>query len=90
MRKMFGRFLRFFKRTDYREGSYQHRDLSPEVGPAWHLRLRLQLTNRGGVDTARTTPGFWLRHRRWLVILLALGLAWLVAESALAWNFFEG
>lgn len=87
---MFGRILRFFKRTDYREGSYQHRDLSAEVGPAWHLRLRLQLTSQGGVESVRATPGFWMRHRRWFVLPLALFLAWLVADSALAWNFFEG
>jgi hypothetical protein len=31
-----------------------------------------------------------VRHRRWLAVVLALLLAWLVVESALAWNFFEG
>ena len=29
-------------------------------------------------------------HRRWLLLLGALALAWLIVESALAWNFFDG
>ena len=41
-------------------------------------------------DLTRREPGFWVRHRRWLTIAIALLLAWLVVESALAWNFFEG
>lgn len=87
---MFGSIARFFKRTDYREGAYQHKDLSGAVGAPWHLRLRLLLTQRGGPDVTKQEPGFWVRHRRWLAVVLALLLAWLVVESALAWNFFEG
>ncbi len=87
---MFGPIARFLKRADYREGSYRHKDLSGQVDAPWHLRLRLLLTRRGGPDLTRREPGFWVRHRRWLTIALALFLAWLVVESALAWNFFEG
>lgn len=87
---MFGPIARFLRRVDYREGAYQHNDLSGQVAPPWHLRLRLMLTRRGGPDVTRETPGFWVRNRRWIAIVLALLLAWLVVESALAWSFFEG
>ena len=54
------------------------------------MRLRLLLTGRGGVDPTDDKPGFWIEHRRWLLLLGALALAWLIVESALAWNFFDG
>ena len=90
VQKMFGRIVRFFKRVDYREGGYQHPDLPGSVGAPWHLRVRLMLTQRGGPDVNQQAPDLWVRHRRWLTVVLALLLAWLVVESALAWNFFEG
>jgi hypothetical protein len=90
VQKMLGRIIRFFKRVDYREGGYQHPDLPGSVGAPWHLRLRLMLTQRGGPDVNQQAPDLWVRHRRWLTVVFALLLAWLVVVSALAWNFFEG
>lgn len=87
---MFRRALNFFRKKDYREGAYAHPDLSAQTGLAWHMRLRLMLTGRGGVDPTDDKPGFWVEHRRWLLLLGALLLAWLIVESALAWNFLEG
>jgi hypothetical protein len=84
------RVLQLFRRKDYREGVYAHPDLSAQTGLAWHVRLRLMLTGRGGVDPTDDKPGFWIEHRRWLLLLVALLLAWLLVESAPAWNFFEG
>ena len=48
------------------------------------------LTGRGGVDPADDQPGFWIEHRRWLLLVGALLLAWLIVESALAWDFLDG
>jgi hypothetical protein len=87
---MFRRFLSFLRRKDYREGVYAHPDLSAQTGLAWHQRLRLMLTGRGGVDPTDDQPGFWVEHRRWLLLLGALLLAWFIVETALAWNFLEG
>jgi hypothetical protein len=54
------------------------------------MRLRLMLTGRGGVDPADDKPGFWIEYRRWLLLGGGLLLAWLIVESALAWNFLDG
>jgi hypothetical protein len=48
------------------------------------------LSPRSGLDHADDRPGLWVRHRRWILIVLALALAWVIAESVVAWNFFEG
>ncbi|NBX34882.1 hypothetical protein EBR16_05925 [bacterium] len=87
---MFRRLANLLRRKEYREGAYAHPDLSGETGLAWHVRLRLMLTGRGGVDPTDDKPGFWIEHRRWLLLAGALVLAWLIVESALAWNFLDG
>ncbi|MEY4086159.1 MAG: hypothetical protein RLZZ405_347 [Verrucomicrobiota bacterium] len=87
---MFRRLARLLRRKDYREGAYAHPDLSAQTGLAWHVRLRLLLTGRGGVDPTDDQPGFWVGNRRWLLLLFALLLAWLIVESALAWDFLDG
>jgi hypothetical protein len=87
---MLRRLASWLRRKDYREGAFAHPDLSAQTGLAWHVRLRLLLTGRGGVDPTDDKPGFWIEHRRWLLLLGALALAWLIVESALAWNFLDG
>ena len=87
---MFRRLARLLSRKEYRSGAYAHPDLDAQTGLTWHVRLRLLLTGRGGVDPTDDKPGFWIEHRRWLLLLGALALAWLIVESALAWNFFDG
>jgi len=87
---MFRRLARLLSRKEYREGAYAHPDLSAQTGLAWHVRLRLLLTGRGGVDPTDDKPGLWIEHRRWLLLVGALALAWLIVESALAWNFLDG
>jgi hypothetical protein len=87
---MLRRFLSLLRKKDYRNGGYLHPDLSAQTGLAWHMRLRLMLTGRGGVDPADDKPGFWIEYRRWLLLGGGLLLAWLIVESALAWNFLDG
>ncbi len=87
---MLRRLAHLFRKPDYRVNAYAHRDLSKETKLAWHARLRLLLTTRGGLDHAAETPAFWARTRKWVLLALALVAAWVLAESAVAWNFFEG
>jgi len=35
-------------------------------------------------------PIAWGRYRKILYLILALILGWFIAESILAWNFFDG
>jgi type II secretory pathway component PulL len=42
------------------------------------------------LDHSTETPAVWARWRKWILLLLALVVAWILAESAVAWNFFEG
>ncbi len=87
---MLRRLASLFRKPDYRLNSYAHDDLSAETKLAWHARLRLMLSARRGLDHSAETPVAWARHRRWILLLLALLLGWFLAESAMAWNFFEG
>lgn len=87
---MLRRLANLFRKPDYRVNAYAHRDLSEETKLAWHARLRLLLSARRGLDHATDTPTVWARHRRWILVVLALAAAWVLAESASAWNFFDG
>lgn len=81
---------KLFRKPDYRVNAYTHRDLSHETKLAWHARLKLLLSTRRGLDHAAETPEIWARHRKWILLVLALAAAWVLGESAVAWNFFEG
>ena len=81
---------KLFRKPDYRVNAYTHRDLSHETKLAWHARLRLLLSARRGLDHAAETPEIWARHRKWILLVLALAAAWVLGESAVAWDFFEG
>ncbi|MGI9109463.1 MAG: hypothetical protein ACR2KA_05515 [Opitutales bacterium] len=87
---MLRRLFHLFRKPDYRVNAYAHRDLSSQTKLAWHARLKLLLSARRGLDHAADTPGIWARHRKWILLVLALAAAWVLAESAVAWNFFEG
>ena len=87
---MLSRIAKLFRKPDYRVNAYAHRDLSDETKLAWHARLKLLLSSRRGLDHATETPGVWARYRKWILRVLALAGAWLLAERAVAWNFFEG
>ena len=84
------RIAKLFRKPDYRVNAYAHRDLSLSTKLAWHARLRLLLSARRGLDHSTVTPEIWARHRKWVLLALALVAVWVLAESALAWNFFEG
>ncbi len=84
------RIAKLFRKPDYRVNAYAHRDLSLSTKLAWHARLRLLLSARRGLDHSTETPEIWARHRKWVLLALALVAVWVLAESALAWNFFEG
>ena len=87
---MWRRFLSLFRKPDYRVNAYAHRDLSSQTRLAWHARLKLLLSTRRGLDHADETPALWARHRKWLLVILGLLLAWFLAESATGWGFYEG
>jgi len=84
------RIAKLFRKPDYRVNAYAHRDLSPSTKLAWHARLRLLLSARRGLDHSTETPEIWARHRKWILLVLALAAAWVLGESAVAWDFFEG
>jgi hypothetical protein len=84
------RLLHLFRKPDYRVNSYAHRDLSSETKLAWHARLKLLLSARRGLDHSADTPAAWVRYRKWVLLGLGLLLAWVLVESAGAWNFYEG
>jgi hypothetical protein len=84
------RIAKLFRKPDYRVNAYAHRDLSPSTKLAWHARLRLLLSARRGLDHSTETPEIWVRYRKWILSVLALLIVWVLAESALAWNFYEG
>ena len=84
------RLAQLFRKPDYRVNAYAHNDLSGETKLAWHARLKLLLSTRRGLDHAAETPEILARHRKWFLLVLALAVAWVLAESAVAWNFFEG
>ena len=86
LRRIFGSI----RKPDYRASTYAHPDLSSKTSFPWHTKLRLILSTRSGLDHADDKPGVWVRHRRWLLILFALILAWVIAESVVGWGFFEG
>ena len=87
---MLRRLAQLFRKPDYRVNAYAHKDLSDDTKLAWHARLKLLLSARRGLDHAAETPEIWARHRKWVLLALALAVAWVLAESAVAWNFFEG
>ena len=87
---MWRRFLSLFRKPDYRVNAYAHRDLSPQTRLAWHARLKLVLRPRRGLDHADETPALWARHRKWQLVILGFLLAWVLAESATGWGFYEG
>jgi hypothetical protein len=84
------RIAQLFRKPDYRVNAYAHRDLSSETKLAWHARLKLLISARHGLDHAAETPEVWARYRKWILLALALLAAWVLAESAVAWNFYEG
>jgi len=87
---MLRRFLGLFRRPDYRVNAYAHPDLSAQTKLTWHARLKLLLSARRGLDHADEKPAAWVRHRRWILLVLGALLAWFLAESAGAWDFYEG
>ena len=46
--------------------------------------------SEGYVQTPEEPSRFWVRSRRFFILVFALIAAWIIAESILAWNFFDG
>jgi hypothetical protein len=84
------RLLQFFKRQDYRLNSYRHDVIDSTKGLPWYVRLRLALTPSGYGTGLKVEPKVVSQYRRIIYIILALILGWFIAESALAWKFFDG
>ncbi len=74
----------------YRESAYPHPDLSGRTRMPWTVRLRMFLTGQGAVDHREDLRGAWILHRKLLILVLALLLAWLVASAAEGWTYFDG
>ncbi len=74
----------------YRERGYPHPDLSRQTRMPWVARLKMFLTGQGAVTHREDLRGRWLLHRKALVIVLSVFLAWLFAQAAEGWNFLEG
>ncbi len=81
---------RRWKRRDYREGAYVHRDLSRQTGLPWFIRMRISLSSQHGVNHAdHDDAGASVRRRRLVVAALALAVGWLLAQSLPGWTFFD-
>ena len=81
---------RRWKRRDYREGAYVHRDLSEQTRIPWHVRVRLAVFSENGRDHADAEDaGASLRRRRLFIALLAVAAGWLLAQSLPGWSFFD-
>lgn len=81
---------RLWKRRDYREGAYVHRDLSDQTGVPWYVRARFALSSQNGVDHAdQDDAGVRVRRRRLFIALLAVAAGWLIAQSLPGWRFFD-
>lgn len=87
---MLRRLAQLFRKADYRVNTYGHADLSTHTQPAWTHRLKLWLWSRHGRDHAEEQPPVWVRHRKVILLTLGILLAWFLAESAAAWDFYEG
>ncbi len=80
---------RLRRRPDYRPNAYAHKDLSAETKMPAGQQLKLLLKKQGLWGSPTDRPRFWFRYRKWIILLLALLFGWVLAESLLAWNFFE-
>lgn len=81
---------RRWRRRDYREGAYVHRDLSEQTRLPWNVRLRLAVFSDNGVNHADADDaGASVRRRRLLAALLALAVGWFLARSVTVWGFFD-
>ena len=81
---------RRWKRRDYREGSYVHRDLSDQTVLPWYVRVRFALSAQNGIDHAdQNDAGARVRRRRLFIALLAVVAGWLIAQSLPGWRFFD-
>ena len=81
---------RRWKRRDYREGGYVHRDLSDQTGLPWYVRMRISLSSQNGVNHADLEDaGAAVRRRRIVIALLAVAAGWFLAQSLPGWGFFD-
>ncbi len=81
---------RRWKRRDYREGSYVHRDLSDQTVLPWYVRMRISFSPVNGVNHADLDDaGARVRRRRIFLAALALAAGWLLAQSLPGWGFFD-
>jgi hypothetical protein len=87
---MLARLRRLFKPHDYRLHGYRHTTLDTGAGRPWYERLRFSRVPSGYSHNPAQEPIAWGRYRKILYLILALVLGWLLAESILAWNFFDG
>lgn len=87
---MWRHVVHLFSKPDYRVNAYAHPDLSVQTKLAWHARLKLLLSARRGLDHADEKPVLWARHRKRMLFVLGLLLAWFLAESLVGWGFYEG
>ncbi|MEY3958953.1 MAG: hypothetical protein ACO268_02590 [Opitutales bacterium] len=81
---------RLWKRRDYREGAYVHRDLSEQTRLPWYVRVRVSLSARQGINHAdEEDAGASVRRRRLMLVALALAAGWVIAQSVPGWGFFD-
>jgi len=81
---------RLWKRRDYREGAYVHRDLSEQTRLPWYVRVRVSLSSRQGINYAdEEDAGASVRRRRLMLVALALAAGWVIAQSVPGWGFFD-
>lgn len=88
---MLRRFRIWLSRSrSYREHGYAHPDLSSATGMPWQVRFRMFFTGTGAVKHTEDLRGRWLLHRKMLMVVAAVFLAWFIARASDGWSFFEG
>ncbi|MEI7602370.1 MAG: hypothetical protein WCJ77_01800 [Opitutae bacterium] len=68
--------------------SYQILDTGKNFS-LWAMIKRF-FDSEGYVQTPEEPSRFWVRYRRFFILVFALIAGWILAESILAWNFFDG
>jgi hypothetical protein len=74
----------------YRDREYGYPDLAGATGMPWLSRLRMFFTGTGAVEHREDIRGRWLLHRKILMVVVALLIAWFIARSSAGWGFFDG
>ena len=82
--------FKWFKPKDYRPMGYRHPTIDTGKNFSLWDSIKRFFDSEGYVQTPEEPSRFWVRYRRFFILVFALIAGWIIAESILAWNFFDG